>query len=83
MLFLGFHDRIIRQYTNPNLTIQEKLKDLRVAKGLTTEQLSKATWISKSALDYYGWSDDEPVPQPDGDILYHVALSADEELPFQ
>ena len=35
----------------PTLTIQEKLKDLRIAKGLTTEQLANATGISKSALN--------------------------------
>lgn len=38
---------------HPSLTIQEKLKDLRVANGLTTEQLSKATGLSKSALNNY------------------------------
>ena len=33
-----------------NLTIQERLKDLRVERGLTLEQLSEKTGISKSAL---------------------------------
>ena len=37
----------------PTLTLQEKLKDLRIAKGLTTEQLANATGISKSALNNY------------------------------
>lgn len=32
------------------LTIQEKLKDLRVENGLSLEQLADATGISKSAL---------------------------------
>ena len=34
----------------PKLTIQERLKDLRVERGLTLEQLSAETGISKSAL---------------------------------
>lgn len=35
---------------NTALTIQEKLKDLRVENGLTLEQLEQRTGISKSAL---------------------------------
>lgn len=35
------------------LTIQEKLKDLRIEKGLSLEQLANATGISKSALASY------------------------------
>ena len=38
---------------NPKLTIQEKLKDLRVERGLTLEQLAAETGISKSALGKY------------------------------
>ena len=34
----------------PKLTIQERLKDLRVERGLSLEQLSVETGISKSAL---------------------------------
>ena len=37
----------------PKLTIQERLKDLRVERGLTLEQLSTETGISKSALGKY------------------------------
>ena len=37
----------------PKLTIQERLKDLRVERGLTLEQLSADTSISKSALGKY------------------------------
>ena len=37
----------------PKLTIQEQLKDLRVERGLTLEQLSTETGISKSALGKY------------------------------
>lgn len=37
----------------PKLTIQERLKDLRVEHGLTLEQLSEKTGISKSALGKY------------------------------
>ena len=37
----------------PKLTIQERLKDLRVECGLTLEQLSVETGISKSALGKY------------------------------
>ena len=32
------------------LTIQERLKDLRVERGLTLEQLAEQTQLSKSAL---------------------------------
>ena len=32
------------------LTIQERLKDLRVERGLTLEQLAEQTGLSKSAL---------------------------------
>ena len=38
---------------NPKLTIQEKLKDLRVERRLTLEQLAEETGISKSALGKY------------------------------
>ena len=38
---------------NAGLTIQEKLKDLRVERGLTLEQLEERTGISKSALGNY------------------------------
>ena len=37
----------------PKLTIQERLKDLRVERSLTLEQLSAETSISKSALGKY------------------------------
>lgn len=42
---------------NAALTIQEKLKDLRVANGLTLEQLEQRTGISKSALGSYETED--------------------------
>ena len=35
------------------LTIQERLKDLRVERGLTLEQLAEQTGLSKSALGSY------------------------------
>ena len=35
------------------LTIQERLKDLRVERGLTREQLAEQTGLSKSALGSY------------------------------
>ena len=38
---------------NTTLTIQEKLKDLRVEHGLTLEQLANQTGLSKSALSKY------------------------------
>ena len=41
----------------PKLTIQERLKDLRVERGLTLEQLSAETGISKSALGKYETDD--------------------------
>ena len=37
----------------PKLTIQDRLKDLRVERGLTLEQLSAETGISRSALGKY------------------------------
>ena len=36
------------------LSIPERLKDLRVERGLTLEQLAEQTHLSKSALDSYG-----------------------------
>lgn len=42
---------------NVALTIQEKLKDLRVEHGLTLEQLEQRTGISKSALGNYETED--------------------------
>lgn len=42
---------------NVALTIQEKLKDLRVERGLTLEQLEQWTCISKSALGNYETED--------------------------
>ena len=41
----------------PKLTIQERLKDLRVERSLTLEQLSAETGISKSALGKYEAND--------------------------
>ena len=38
---------------NGATTIQERLKDLRLNKGLKLEELSKLTGISKSALGSY------------------------------
>ena len=35
------------------LSIQERLKDLRVERGLTLEQLAEQTGLSKSALGKY------------------------------
>ncbi|WP_429147713.1 helix-turn-helix domain-containing protein [Anaerotaenia torta] len=42
---------------NAALTIQERLKDLRVERGLTLEQLEQRTGISKSALGNYETED--------------------------
>ena len=39
------------------LTIQERLKDLRVERGLTLEQLAEQTGLSKSALGSYETED--------------------------
>ena len=36
-----------------SLSIQERLKDLRVQRGLTLEQLAEQTNLSKSALGSY------------------------------
>lgn len=40
-----------------NTTIQERLKDLRVERGLTLEQLAEETHLSKSALGSYEGDD--------------------------
>ncbi len=42
---------------NTSLTIQEKLKDLRVERKLTLEELAEQTGISKSALVNYETND--------------------------
>ena len=42
---------------NVSLTIQEKLKDLRVGRGLNLEQLAEQTGISRSALGQYETED--------------------------
>ena len=50
---------------NTTLTIQEKLKDLRVEHGLTLEQLADQTGLSKSALGKYendNYKDISPLP---------------------
>ena len=38
---------------NIKLTIPERLKDLRTERGLTLEQLSEATGISRASLSKY------------------------------
>ena len=50
---------------NTTLTIQEKLKDLRVEHGLTLEQLADQTGLSKSALSKYE-NDDYTSDSEDG-----------------
>ncbi len=42
------------------LSIQERLKDLRVERGLTLEQLAEQTHLSKSALGSYE-AEDNPL----------------------
>ena len=42
------------------LSIQERLKDLRVERGLTLEQLAEQTHLSKSALGGYE-AEDNPL----------------------
>lgn len=44
-----------------NLSIQEKLKDLRVERGLSLEEAAQATGISKSTLDNYEQKDDKDI----------------------
>ena len=50
------------------LSIQERLKDLRVERGLTLEQLAEETHLSKSALGSY-----------EGDNLKDISHHASEE----
>ena len=45
-----------------SLSIQERLKDLRVERGLTLGQLAEQTGLSKSALGSYD-------PYPAGEVL--------------
>ena len=44
------------------LTIQEKLKDLRVDRSLTLEQLAEETKISKTALNSYETDELKDIP---------------------
>lgn len=44
------------------LSIQERLKDLRVEKGLTLEQLSQQTKIPASTLGSYESDDYKEIP---------------------
>ena len=52
------------------LSIQERLKDLRVERGLTLEQLAEETHLSKSALGSYEETNHQehqpPCPYPAG-----------------
>lgn len=48
------------------LSIQERLKDLRVERGLTLEQLCRADQLSKSALGSY----EEEKPLTEGISLW-------------
>ena len=51
-------------------TIQERLKDLRVERGLTLEQLAEETHLSKSALGSYEGDNLK-------DISHHALLVAE------
>ena len=46
---------------NRNLTISERLKDLRVERGLNLEELSAQTGLSKSALGSYEAEDGKDI----------------------
>lgn len=56
-----------------SLSIQERLKDLRVERGLTLGQLAEQTGLSKSALGSYETEDfqgHQPLcPYPAGEVL--------------
>ena len=58
------------------LSIQERLKDLRVERGLTLEQLAEETHLSKSALGSYEGDKFKDIsqicPYPAGEILRSV-----------
>ena len=43
------------------LTVQERLKDLRVERNLTLEDLAEATGLSKSALGDYENNEDKDI----------------------
>lgn|SRR5699024_7933883 len=61
---------------NIKLTIPERLKDLRTESGLTLEQLSEATGISRAALSKYETDDFRQyqktlqIPQEAAAVLY-------------
>ncbi len=60
-----------------SLTIQEKLKDLRVERKLTLEELAEKTGISKSALGNYETNDCKEISHSSITILakfYGVTL---------
>ena len=62
----------------PKLTIQERLKDLRVECGLTLEQLSAETGISKSALGKYEADDFKDIsPFSMGELAKFYGVSTD------
>ena len=54
------------------LSIQERLKDLRVERGLTLEQLAEQTHLSKSALGSYEADDfkESLCPYQAGEVLW-------------
>ena len=56
-----------------SLSIQERLKDLRVERGLTLGQLAEQTGLSKSALGSYETEDFKDIshyrPYPAGEVL--------------
>ena len=54
------------------LTIQERLKDLRVERGLTLKQLAEQTRLSKSALGSYEADEHKDIshcPYQAGEVL--------------
>ena len=60
------------------LTIPERLKDLRVERGLTLEQLAEQTGISKSALGKYETDDYKDIsPFSIAELAKFYGVSAD------
>ena len=58
------------------LTIQERLKDLRVECGLTLEQLAEQTHLSKSALGSYEADDFKDISHYALDTIFYLAFTA-------
>ena len=63
------------------ISVQERLKDLRVEQGLNLEELAQKTGISKSALGSYENDNDEYKEINHGSLLKKCPLTICSALP--